>query len=78
MPQQGKPLLYERHMYYINVETYLGVENTTVPNWFNFVRHPVSRFESAFYYCRSDARWKNVKSNLPNKVKFIVLYFVYL
>ena len=60
---EGKSLVYDRHMYYIDVERYLQGENvTTFPNWFNFVRHPVSRFESEFYYLRSAKRWKRIKS----------------
>ena len=59
-------------MYYTDVERYLtpylGDENPAVPNWFNFVRNPVTRFESGFYYRRSDLRWNKIYSNLPNKV----------
>ena len=72
-PPEGKPLVYDRHMYYIDVERYLimadGENTTTVPNWFNFVRHPIRRFESDFYYLRSARRWKGIKSNRPNKVR---------
>ena len=71
-PPEGQSLIYDRHMYYIDVERYLGEdENTTVPNWFNFVRHPVRRFESDFYYLRSATRWRGIKSNRPNKVNSI-------
>ena len=66
-PPHGTPLLYERHMYYVDVERYLGDGNSTIPNWFNFVRHPIRRIESDFYYRRSDDRWRNINSNLPNK-----------
>ena len=77
-PPEGKSLVYDRHMYYIDVERYMtsgdeGGDNATtvVPNWFNFVRHPVRRFESDFYYLRSAKRWKGAKSNRPNKVRGI-------
>lgn len=69
-PPQGKSLVYDRHMYYINVERYLRDNTTVIPNWFNFVRHPVKRFESDFYYLRSASRWNRFKSNRPNKQWF--------
>ena len=62
-------MLYEQHIYYVDVKSYLRDENTVVPNWLNFVRHPIKRFESGFYYRRSDRRWGNVMYNLPEKVK---------
>ena len=66
--RQGKALLYDRHMYYIDAERYIGERSAMIPNWFNFVRHPVKRFESDYYYLRSSSRWKAYKSK-PNKVK---------
>ena len=72
-PPQGKSLVYDRHMYYINVERYLRDNTTVIPNWFNFVRHPVKRFESDFYYLRSASRWNRFKSNRPNKVKIEIV-----
>ena len=66
--RQGKSLLYDRHMYYIAAERYLGERSTMIPNWFNFVRHPVKRFESDYYYLRSASRWNGFKKK-PNKVK---------
>ena len=70
-PPEGKSLVYDRHMYYIDVGRYFqGDNSTTVPNWFNFVRHPVRRFESDFYYLRSAKRWKGIKSR-PKKVRII-------
>ena len=66
-------------MYYVDIKSYLKDENTVVPNWFNFVRHPIKRFESGFYYRRSDRRWGKVMSNLPEKVKssgFEITWFV--
>ena len=73
-PYEGKSLVYDRHMYFIDIERYLMGDrdnrNTmAVPNWFNFVRHPISRFESDFYYLRSAKRWRGIKSNRPNKVR---------
>ena len=66
--QSGKCLLYDRHMYYIAAERYLGGKSAAIPNWFNFVRHPVQRVESDFYYLRSSSRWKG-HNRKPNKVK---------
>ena len=45
-------MVYNRHFYYIDLGKY-GVD----VNYFNFVRHPVERFISNFYYERSPNRW---------------------
>ena len=71
--RQGKALLYDRHMYYIDAERYIGERSAMIPNWFNFVRHPVKRFESDFYYLRSASRWNRFKTNRPNKVKIEIV-----
>ena len=68
-PPHGNLHVYNRHMYYINVEQYLRNNATMVPNWFNFIRHPVTRFESDFYYLRSASRW-GTRTNRPNEQWF--------
>lgn len=51
---------YDRHMYYFNLTR---AENFI---WFNFIRDPVERFVSEFYYLRSPDRWKK---DMMKKVK---------
>ena len=68
-PPQGKSFLYNRHMYFIDVQHYLRNNATVVPNWFNFIRHPVTRFESDFYYLRSASRWAHFTKR-PNEQWF--------
>ena len=57
------------HMYYVNMEQYLRNNTTVVPNWINFVRHPVRRFESHFYFMRSASRWAR-KTSRPHRQWF--------
>ncbi len=72
----GRDFLYEKHMYYIDIERYVAngskpeareARRRRIPNWVNFVRHPVERVISEFYYMRTKRRWAKNKHQ-PSKV----------
>jgi hypothetical protein len=47
-------------------------------NWINFVRHPVDRYTSNFYYLRSERRWNNTLTK-PDLVTYcFILKLFYL
>ena len=48
--QPNKPFSSDQHLMFINVEEDYGLGQYERPNWINFVRRPVERLVSFFYY----------------------------
>ena len=45
-----KPFTSDQHIMFINAEEDYGLSHDERPNWINFVRPPVERLVSFFYY----------------------------
>ena len=56
--------IWEKHMYFIDVESY---DPNFHVNWINQVRDPVERFISNYYYLRGEKRWVKHQIYLSNK-----------
>jgi len=62
---ENGPVIYDRHFFTLDIVR--QQENNF--EWINFVREPVSRMVSLYYYLRKPARW-NSKKNRPPETWF--------
>merc|ERR1719234_1081578 len=58
---ENGPIIYDRHFFTLDISR----QQDNNFEWINFVREPVSRMVSLYYYLRKPSRWNSKKNRPP-------------